>query len=105
VGQYVGDGVARGVRRLVCEPVRSPTAQAAPLHLQIVPGTDAALANGLLHVLVRERLFDAAFIEERTEGFAQVRASVAGYWPDLVERIAGVPDAQLVQAARTLRGG
>src|SRR5437879_3666608 len=62
----------------------------------------AALANGLLRVLVRERLFDAAFIEERTEGFARVRASLAGYWPDLVERITGVPEAQLVQAARML---
>ena len=100
--QYLEEQRAKGGRLIVVDPVRSPTAQAATLHLQIVPGTDAALANGLLHVLVRERLFDAAFIEERTEGFAQVRASVAGYWPDLVERITGVPEAQLVQAARML---
>src|SRR5207245_1238428 len=100
--QYLEEQRAKGGRLIVVDPVRSPTAQAATLHLQIVPGTDAALANGLLHVLVRERLFDAAFIEGRTEGFAQVRASVAGYWPDLVERITGVPEAQLVQAARML---
>src|SRR3989454_4780748 len=100
--QYLEEQRAKGGRLIVVDPVRSPTAQAATLHLQIVPGTDAALANGLLHVLVRERLFDAAFIEERTEGFARVRASLAGYWPDLVERITGVPEAQLVQAARML---
>jgi assimilatory nitrate reductase catalytic subunit len=93
---------AKGGRLIVVDPVRSRTAQTAALHLQIVPGTDAALANGLLHVLVRERLFDAAFIEERTEGFAQVKASVASYWPDRVERITGVPEAQLVQVARML---
>ena len=100
--QYLDEQRAKGGRLIVVDPVRSPTAQAATLHLQIVPGTDAALANGVLHVLVRERLFDAAFIEERTEGFAQVKASVAGYWPDRVERITGVPEAQLVQAARML---
>src|SRR5207245_2627361 len=80
----------------------APSAQDAAQQLQIVAGQNAALASGRLQVLVRERLFDAAFIEEQTEGFAQVRASVAGYWPDLVERITGVPEAQLVQAARML---
>src|SRR6266436_10152848 len=100
--QYLDEQRAKGGRLIVVDPVRSPTAQAATLHLQIVPGTDAALANGVLHVLVRERLFDAAFIEERTEGFAQVKASVAGYWPDRVERITGVSEAQLVQVARML---
>ncbi len=100
--QYLDEMRAKGGRLIVVDPVRSQTAQTAALHLQIVPGTDAALANGLLHVLVRERLFDAAFIEERTEGFAQVKASVAGYWPDRVERITGVPEAQLAQAARML---
>ncbi len=100
--QYLDEMRAKGGRLIVVDPVRSQTAQTAALHLQIVPGTDAALANGLLHVLVRERLFDAAFIEERTEGFAQVKASVASYWPDRVERITGVPEAQLVQTARML---
>ncbi len=100
--QYLDAPRARGGQLVVVDPVRSPTAQAATLHLQIVPGTDAALANGLLHLLVRERLVDLAFIEERTEGFAQVKATVAGYWPDRVERITGVSEAQLVQSARIL---
>jgi assimilatory nitrate reductase catalytic subunit len=100
--QYLDAQQVKGGQLAVVDPVRSPTAQRATLHLQIVPGTDAALANGLLHVLVRERLVDLAFIEERTEGFGQVKATVAGYWPDRVERITGVSEAQLVQAARML---
>jgi assimilatory nitrate reductase catalytic subunit len=100
--QYFDEQRAKGGRLIVVDPVRSRTAQTAALHLQIVPGTDAALANGLLHVLVREHLVDLAFIEERTEGFAQVKATVAGYWPDRVERITGVSEAQLIQAARML---
>lgn len=100
--QYLDAQRARGGKLLVVDPIRSPTAQAADLHLQIVPGSDAALANGLLHVLVREQLFDAGFLEESTEGFGKVKATVAGYWPDRVERITGVPEAQLVEAARIL---
>src|SRR5882724_7221383 len=100
--QYLDEQQAKGGQLIVADPVRSPTAQAATLHLQIVPGTDAALANGVLHVLVRERLIDAAFIEERTEGFAQVKASVAGYWPDRVERITRGPEQQAQGVANTL---
>ncbi|HUK90002.1 MAG TPA: molybdopterin oxidoreductase family protein, partial [Blastocatellia bacterium] len=93
---------ARGGRLIVVDPRRSITAQQATLHLGLVPGSDAALANGLLHILVREGMIDSDYIQDRTEGFAQVKGTVATYWPDRVERITGIPESKLVQAARML---
>ena len=55
-----------------------------------------------MHVLIRDDLIDADYIRERTEGFEQVRSLVAAFWPERVERITGVPAAQLVQADRML---
>ena len=57
------------------------------------PGSDAALANGLLHVLIRDRLIDEAYIRDRTEGFEEARRIAAAYWPERVEQITGVAEA------------
>ncbi len=93
---------AAGGQLIVVDPRATATTRAASLHLRLTPGTDAALANGLLHVLVRDGLVDEAFVRERTDGFARVRGLVATYWPERVERITGVAEAQLVTAARAL---
>ncbi len=100
--RYVEAQRANGGALIVVDPRRSPTAAAAALHLQPVPGTDAALANGLLHLLLREDLVDRDYVAARTEGFSRVRGCVASYWPDRVERITGVGEAQLLRAARLL---
>jgi assimilatory nitrate reductase catalytic subunit len=100
--QYFEAQRARGGRLIVIDPRRSATAALATLHLRLTPGSDVAIANGLLHILVRDRLVDEAYIEDRTEGFALVRAAVAAYWPERVERITGVPRAQLVDTAQML---
>jgi assimilatory nitrate reductase catalytic subunit len=93
---------ARGGRLVVIDPRRTATAQVATLHLQPAPGTDAALANGLLHVAVRDRLIDRDYIESRTTGFAAVEQVVRAYWPDRVERITGVPAHRVVETAHLL---
>jgi assimilatory nitrate reductase catalytic subunit len=93
---------ARGGRLIVADPRRTLTAQAAAVHLPITPGTDAALANGLLHVAIRDKLIDTSFIAERTIGFEAVRQAIAAYWPDRVERICGVESARIVEVARLL---
>ncbi|HWA71567.1 MAG TPA: molybdopterin oxidoreductase family protein [Polyangiaceae bacterium] len=100
--QYFEAQRANGGKLIVADPRRTATAEAAQLHLQLTPGSDAALGNGLLHLLIREKAIDEAFIAERTTGFAAVKKQVAAYWPDRVERITGVPTASLVQAARWL---
>lgn len=93
---------AEGGRLVVVDPRRSATAARATAHLALVPGTDAALANGLLHVLVRRGWIDRAFIERRTEGWEAVRASVAAFWPERVEAITGVPAPEIERVAAML---
>ncbi len=100
--QYFDAQRARGGTLIVADPRRTPMARAATLHLQLTPGTDAALANGLLHVAVQRKLIDTDFIATRTVGFDQVRRVVAAYWPDRVERITGVPAARIEEAAHLL---
>ena len=100
--QFFDDGRSRGAKHIVVDPRRTPTATRADLHLQPVPGTDLALANGLLNVIIREGLADRQYIADRTTGFEAVRRVVRLYWPDRVERITGVPEDDIVTAARML---
>ncbi|MCK8783969.1 molybdopterin oxidoreductase family protein [Roseomonas sp. NAR14] len=100
--QYFDALKAKGGRLIVSDPRRTATAEAATLHLQPTPGTDAALANGLLHVAVRDRLIDEGYIAARTEGFEAVRRLVASWWPDRTERVTGVPARLIEQAAHML---
>jgi assimilatory nitrate reductase catalytic subunit len=100
--QYFAALQQNGGKLVVVDPRRSPTAQWAAKHLPVKPGSDTALANGLLHVLIRDRLIDASYIAERTTGFDDVRQLAATYWPERVERLTGVPEADLVETARIL---
>ncbi|MBI3401611.1 MAG: molybdopterin oxidoreductase family protein [Acidobacteria bacterium] len=87
---------------IVADPRRSATAQWARLHLPLKPSSDTALANGLLHVLIRDRLIADDYIAARTHGFDDVRRTVAAYWPERVERLTGVREADVVEAAHLL---
>ena len=79
--QYFEAQRANGGVLVVSDPRRTTTVAAADLHLRLTPGTDAALANGLLHLLIRDDLIDHDYIQERTEGFERVRQVAATYWP------------------------
>ena len=100
--RYFEEQRRNGGRLILVDPRRSLTAQNATLHLPITPGTDAALANGLLHLLIREGRIDESYVAERTVGFEAVRRVAMTYWPERVERITGIPEAQLGEAARLL---
>jgi len=91
-----------GGRLVVIDPRRTATARTADLFLQPTPGTDLALANGLLHVAIEENLTDAKFIADRTTGFDAVRRAVLAYDPAYVERLTGVPEPTLRRTARWL---
>ncbi|WP_346623417.1 molybdopterin oxidoreductase family protein [Blastococcus montanus] len=91
--QWFDAGRERGARHIVVDPRRTATARNAALHLQPLPGTDLALANGLLHIALVEGLVDEEYVAARTTGFEAVREGVAAYWPDRVERLTGVPVA------------
>jgi assimilatory nitrate reductase catalytic subunit len=92
----------RGGTLIVVDPRETATARQADLHLQLTPGTDLALANGLLHLAMTEGLTDEAYVRRRTSGFAAVRTAVGAYPPERVERITGVPVARLREAVRLL---
>jgi len=90
----------RGVPLIVIDPRRTDAARAATIHLQLRPGTNVALLNGLGHVVADEGLLDRAFIEQRTEGIDEWLAIVKQYPPELVETITGVPADAIRRAAR-----
>ena len=100
--QYFDAGRAGGAAHIVVDPRRSATARGSALHLQPAPGTDLALANGMLHIALREGYVDADYVADRTTGFEAVRDAAGAYWPDRVERITGVGVAQLREAVRLL---
>ncbi|MDX3848608.1 molybdopterin oxidoreductase family protein [Streptomyces europaeiscabiei] len=87
---------------VVIDPRRTRTAQHAALHLQPAPGTDLALALGLLHLAVTENLIDIPYIETRTTGFEEVWASCVAWWPERVEQVTGVPAHDQRTAVRML---
>jgi assimilatory nitrate reductase catalytic subunit len=93
---------AGGGELVVVDPRRTTTAEGASLHLAPQPGTDLALANGLLFLAIDEGLVDKDYIAERTTGFEQVEAAVAGWWPGRVERVTGVSEPDLRAAVRLL---
>lgn len=97
---------------VVVDPRRSATARltgdpstgqpAEGVHLAPVPGTDLAVLLGLLHVVLAEGLADREYLEQRTTGFDDVARSVAGWWPERVESVSGVPADELRRVARLL---
>jgi assimilatory nitrate reductase catalytic subunit len=94
----------RGGRVVVVDPRRTPTADRADVLIQPVPGTDLALALGLLHLLVAAGAVDEEYVAARTVGFDEVRAQVAAWWPERVERVTGVA-AEEVRALADLLAG
>jgi len=92
----------RGVTLIVADPRRILLTDFATLHLRHRPGTDNALINGLMNIILEKGLQDQAFIGERTEGFEEFKALVQEYTPDRVAEITGVPVEQLYQAAEIM---
>ncbi len=90
----------RGAKVIVVDPRKTPAAGQADLFLQIRPGTDGALALGMMNVIISEELYDAEFVGRWTVGFADLRELAKQYPPDEVERITGVPREGVVAAAR-----
>ncbi|MFF3460375.1 molybdopterin-dependent oxidoreductase [Streptomyces sp. NPDC002730] len=91
--------VKAGARLIVVDPRRSATADKAGLFLQIRPGTDLALLNGLLHLLYENGHTDPAFIAERTDGWEAMPEFLADYPPATVAEITGIPEADIRRAA------
>ncbi len=91
--------VKAGAKLIVVDPRRTATAAKADLFLQIAPGTDLALLNGLLHLLVENGAVDAEFIAEHTEGWEAMPDFLRDYPPATVAELTGIPEEGLRRAA------
>jgi anaerobic selenocysteine-containing dehydrogenase len=91
--------IQRGARLVVIDPYRSRTAAKADWHVRLYPGTDGALALGLLHVILRDGLEDADYLAQYTTGLAELRSQVHTWTPTRTAQETGVPDAQIVALA------
>ena len=90
----------RHVKLIVVDPRRTPTAEAADLHLAIRPGTDIDLLNGIAHLLMRWGYFEAKFIEESTTNFPAFAEVIQHYPPEVVARRCGIQVKDLETAAQ-----
>jgi len=89
-----------GAHVVVIDPMRTRTADAADWHVRPIPGTDAALALGLMHVIVAEDLHDAEYVANHTVGFEELQGRLGDYPPERVAEITGVPSDEIVRLAR-----
>jgi formate dehydrogenase alpha subunit len=99
VGARMKQAALDGTALITADPRRIELADYGVLHCSVRSGTNAAFLNGLAHVLVRDGLVDHDFVAKRTEGFDELAALVADYTPAEVERITGVPAADVERAA------
>ncbi len=90
----------RGAILVAIDPYRSLTAEKCQHHIALMPGTDAALALGMMHILVRDDLLDHDYIARYTLGFEQLKEQVAAWTPQHTADICGIPVAQLEMLAR-----
>ena len=93
------------LKMVVVDPRRTDTAQCADLHLAIQPGTDVALFNGMLNLLLWEGLCDMAYVRAHTQGFEALRETVRDYTPQMAASLCGISEADLIQAARWFAAG
>ena len=97
---YIVEAQRNGAKLVVIDPYRTRTAQCADWYLPINPGTDAALALGMMHVIIGENLHDADYVSKYTLGFDQLREKVKEYPPERVAHWTGISAADIRQLAR-----
>ena len=90
----------QGARIVVIDPYQNRTARRADRHLMLKPGTDAALALGLMHVLINEGLLDRAFIAQHTLGFEQLAERAAQWPPERAAQVCGLEPEEITQLGR-----
>ncbi len=99
VGLKVIKAARKGAKLIVADPRRIELVDSASVWLNLRPGTNIALLNGMMHVILQENLEDKDFIMRRTEGFEELRKVVEEYSPKRVSEITGVPENKIVEAA------
>jgi anaerobic selenocysteine-containing dehydrogenase len=96
----IQENLAKGSKLVVIDPKRIPLAKKAVMYLRIRPGTDGALALALMHVIVKENLYDGDFVERWTHGFDKLVPHIEPYTPEWAEKITWVPAEEIRKLAR-----
>jgi anaerobic selenocysteine-containing dehydrogenase len=97
---FILDAQKKGAKIVVIDPVRTRTAKQADWHVAIKPGTDGALALGMMNVIIAEGLVDYDYVEKYTLGFDELKSRAANYPPERVAEITGIPAADIQKLAR-----
>jgi anaerobic selenocysteine-containing dehydrogenase len=97
---FIEEARRRGAKLVAVDPYRSKTAEKADEHLALLPGTDGALALGVMHVIFRDGLEDRAYVEARTVGAGQLRERVREWDPARVATVTGLPEDRIESFAR-----
>jgi anaerobic selenocysteine-containing dehydrogenase len=97
---FILEAQKKGAKIVVIDPVRTRTAKQADWHVAIKPGTDGALALGMMNVIIAEGLVDYDYVEKYTLGFDELKARAANYPPERVAGITGIPVADIQKLAR-----
>lgn len=106
IGMRIVDAVKKhGAKLIVADPREIPLAEYASIYAPIKPGSNLAFINGILNVILSENLMNLDFINERTEGFEDFKASIEKYTPEFVAPIAGVSEDTIREIARTYANG
>ena len=105
LSSYVKRAVTRlGAKLIVIDPRRIPITRFADIWLRQTPGTDVAWINGMIHVIIRDRLYDEDYVKARTVGLDEMKKAVEKYTPEYVEEITGIPAGDLTAAAELYAG-
>ncbi|MCU1295998.1 MAG: molybdopterin oxidoreductase, partial [Acidobacteriaceae bacterium] len=97
---FISEARRKGAKLVVIDPYRTRTAACADWYLPINPGTDAALALGMMHVIINENLLDAEYVKNYTLGFDELRKKVQEYPPQRVAEWTGISASDIVKLAR-----
>ncbi len=100
IGSKIKRAVNKGTKLIVADPREIELSSYANINLRQRPGTDVALINGLIHVIIKEGLHDKKFIKDRTVNFGLLESIIKEYTPEVVEKITGIPKEEIISAAR-----
>lgn len=97
---FIEEARRNGAKFVVIDPYRTRTAKCADWYIQINPGTDGALAMAMMHVIIRDRLYDADYVEQHTNGFDDLCDRVRDFTPEVASRYTGISVADIEALAR-----
>jgi formate dehydrogenase major subunit len=97
---WMKNAIRKGTKLILMDPRTTELSRMATHHLDFKPGSDVPMLNAIMHTIIEENLVDPTFIEERTEGFDEMKTHLKAYSPEAMEPICGIPAETLKEVAR-----